>query len=479
MTKIQKLVSLLLCACMLLSASALAETASAELTADTVLATVGGEEITWGDVESTYNNLVASYSSYYDMTLDSSIALFRAVALDNVVQQTVLMQKAVELGLDQLTEEEIAASDAQADADWEAALENYLSYFHSDMTDETPQEERDAANAEAIAYYNDAGYTPESLRTDYQRYTVFSKVEAMMLQDVVVTDEEVEAAYQALLAADKELYENDIVAYVEYNNYVDSMALYAQYYGSTSDLDHAWYKPEGFRAVKHILLPVDEELMSTYTDLVARYEEQQEATEEVTDPVTEEQINQAHAAILNSLADVIDEINAKIAEGADFDELIAEYAVNEDGTPTDQGMVTEPYKTSGYEVSSASTNYVQGFVDAAFSVDNIGDVSAPYLTDYGVHIVKYIGDVAGGPIAMTDEQREAKRQSLLETEQGDVYSATLEQWIEEAGVVYTGAVTTMAELEAAEAAEATEAVTVEDAEEQVAEGEEAAPADGE
>ena len=108
--------------------------------------------------------------------------------------------------------------------------------------------------------------------------------------------------------------------------------------------------------------------MTTYTDLQARWEEQQEAaqaaeesageTAETTtdtaateataeptatpEPVTEEQVNEAKAAIFNSLADTIDEINQKIADGADFDELIATYGVNEDGTASDPGMTTEP-----------------------------------------------------------------------------------------------------------------------------------------
>lgn len=43
--------------------------------------------------------------------------------------------------------------------------------------------------------------------------------------------------------------------------------------------------------------------------------------------------NEAKAAIFNSLADTIDEINQKIADGADFDELIATYGVNEDPVP--------------------------------------------------------------------------------------------------------------------------------------------------
>ena len=94
--------------------------------------------------------------------------------------------------------------------------------------------------------------------------------------------------------------------------------------------------------------------------------------------------------------------------------------------------------TSGYEVCSASTAYVPEFVEAAMSIDNVGGVSAPYLSSYGVHIVKYIGDVEGGPIPMTDEQREAKRQSLLTSKQNELYTATLENWMAEADITYTG-----------------------------------------
>ena len=475
MTNIRKIVALLLCLCMLWGAAALAEDAAAtadaaaitELNDTDVLATIGGKDVTWSDIKGVYANLVSQYGSYYDLTQQANVDLFRAVALENCLTEELMMQKAKEFGVDQLTQEEIDAAVAQADSDWNTAIDSYVSYFYSDLTEESSEEEKAAAEQEAVSYYNDAGYTPESLREDYQRYSVLGKVEAMMTQDATVTDQEVEDMYQSLVAADKELYENDIAAYVEYNSYVDQMAMYAALYGTSSDLDYAWYKPEGFRAVKHILLPVDEELMSTYTDLQARWEEQQQAAqageesaEETTgtdetaeptatpEPVTEEQVNQAKAAIFNSLADTIDEINEKIAEGVDFDELIATYGVNEDGTASDPGMTTEPYKTSGYEVSSASTNYVPEFVEAAMSIDSVGGVSAPYLSSYGVHIVKYIGDVAGGPVAMTDEQREAKRKSLLTAKQSELYTSTLENWLAEAAITYSGVTPSISELEA-------------------------------
>lgn len=479
MKTIRKIVSLLLCACMLLGAAALAEdaqpSAAEALADDTVLAAVNGENVTWGQTKSIYASYEAQYGNYYDMSQESNVQLFRAVAMENKLTEVLMMQKAREFGLDQLTEEEIATAEDNASSDWEAALNNYISYFHSDLTDESSDEDKAAARADAVNYYTGLGYTAESLSEDYKRYAVLDKLQAMMVQDAAVTDQEIEDAYQEQLAADKELYENDLAAYVEYSAYVEQMAMYAAMYGSESGLEAPWYKPEGFRAVKHILLPVDEALMDAYTDLQARYEEQQEQDDEAAEPeataepeaeatveptpepVTEDQVNEAKAAIFASLADTIDEINQKIAEGADFDELIATYGVKADGTASDPGMTAEPYKTSGYEVCALSSNYVPEFVEAAMSIESVGGVSAPYLSSYGVHIVKYIADVPGGPIEMTDAQRIAKRESLLQTRQDELYTSTLEKWMAEADITYSGVTPSIGELEAAQAEEAGEA----------------------
>ena len=482
----KKILSLLLCLCLLFSAAALAEdTAAAELQDTDVLATVNGTELTWADVAPVYDSLVSSYGNYYDLTDSANVELFRAVAMQNKINEVIMQAKIAELGI-ALTDEEAAAAEEDAQSDWDNAISSYISQQHSDLTDESSQEDKDAANAEAVQYFNDLGYSPESLKENYKQYALYDKLEATIVQDVTVTDEEVEALYQELVESDRALYENDIAAYVDYNNYVDQMAMYAMYYGTDSSMDYAWYRPAGFRAVKHILLPVDAELMQTYQDLQARLEEQVEsetegdeesaaaaaATEETADaeataepteePVTQEQVDEAKAAILASIADKIDEIYAKIEEGVDFNELIAEYGVNEDGTASDPGMTSEPYKTSGYEVSSASTNYVAPFVEAAFSVDNVGDVSAPYISSYGVHIVKYIADIPAGPIEMTEAQREAKRTELLTSKQNELYTATMDQWNQEADITYTGLTPSYADIEAREAAAAEEAAATAD-----------------
>ena len=458
MKNLRKIVALIMCLCMMLGITAVAEEAAVteipELAADTVVATLNGQNLLWSDVKANYDSLVSQYSGYYDMADPANVELFRAVALENTVVEKMLGQKAVEMGLSELSAEEIAEAETAAQTDWSSAIDNYLAYYYPDLTAESAEADIAAANAEAEKYFNDGGFNLEVLTAEYKKYMVMDKVQRVMLQDVAVTDEDVEAYYQELVAADKALYENDVAAYMAYNSQVDMMAMYASMYGTPSDMDYAWYKPEGFRAVRHILLPVEEELMNTYTDLQARFEEQQTETEpaegevETTEaPVTAEQVNEAKAAIFASLADKIEEINQKHVEGVDFDELINTYGVDANGNPSDPGMASNPY----YEVCAASdTVYVKEFVEASMSIPEVGGISAPYLSSFGVHIVKYLHDIPGGPVEMTAAQRQAKYAELLSVKQNEVYTAQVETWLTEATVSYTGAITTLETLEAAE-----------------------------
>ena len=491
---IKRFLPLLLALCMLLSMSAFAEDTTmaevteaaeaveaeetaepveepvepaVELNETDVVCTLNGEAITWGDCLTAYDSLVESYGASYDLTSAQDANLFRAVALDQVIVEKLMETKAVELGLDQFTDEEKAEIIAASEMDWDNAIASYISNFYPEL-DTADEAAVAAANEEAVAYYGNLGYTKETLGDMYLQYETLNRVQAYMVQDAVVTDEEVQAQYQALVDADRELYENDLAGYCEYNNYVDMMAYYSAYYGGVADMHYAWYKPEGFRAVKHILLPVDEALMTAWTDLTAKLEEQQdeaaqqaeaaeaaetetaaeaEGTAEPETPVTQEMVDAAYADILASKADIIDEINAKIVEGIDFDELIATYGVDADGNASDPGMVNEPTKTTGYEVCDYSSNYVKAFVDAAMSIEAVGEVSAPYVSDYGIHIVKYIADVPAGPVELSEKDRQQLYSSLLNEKQQTLYTTVMEDWHNAAVVAYTGLIPSVDELQ--------------------------------
>ena len=491
MNKLQKWISLALCACMLMSAAALAEQtlevpgAEVEVTAavastepeiqdDVVLAVVNGENVTWADVKDDYENVLYNLGSQYDITHPDNIRVFRTLALESQIDETVRLQQAKALGVDQLSAQALAEIQAEADSDWEEAIESYCEE-NAGITEGSTEEEKAQAKLAAQAHYLELGYTQEILRQLYIKFDIFDRLEQMAVQDVVVTDEDIAKDYQEKVAADKEIYENDINAYIEYNNYVEQSAMYAMMTGSASNLELAWYKPAGFRAVKHILLPVDEALMAEYKELQARLEEQIHEEPEATEAavaeaateaaaaqpvVTQADVDAAKAKILSSVAGKVDEISQKVAEGVDFDELIVTYGVKADGTASDPGMLSEPYKTEGYEVASASNNYVPEFVAAALSLNQIGDVSAPYLSDYGVHIVKYLADVPAGPVKMTAAQQQAARADLLEIRQQEAYSEQLVKWKATADIQYTGVILSIAQLEA----QYEESVTVDDEE---------------
>ena len=123
-----------------------------------------------------------------------------------------------------------------------------------------------------------------------------------------------QAKYDTNVATDKAAFENNVEAY-------ETQLMTNQSQNSTAK---PWYHPAGYRYVRHILLPVDTELMSRYTDLQARLEEQMNgdtataapadaaaatdtpdpsATAEPTqEPVTQADLDSAKADILKSVA---------------------------------------------------------------------------------------------------------------------------------------------------------------------------------
>ena len=61
----------------------------------------------------------------------------------------------------------------------------------------------------------------------------------------------------------------------------------------------------------------------------------------------------------------------------------------------------------------------------------VGDVSEPFQTQYGIHIVKYVSDITEGAVPL-DEVKDAVSADVLKTKQDDLYQTTLDQWIKDA-----------------------------------------------
>ncbi|MEA4928232.1 MAG: peptidylprolyl isomerase [Candidatus Limiplasma sp.] len=496
MKQTRKALALLLSACLCFAAVAYAEApqATQDVTAagtgdvaqavpvtqynfaDTdVIATVNGSDVTWADVQANYEDIELYFLNYYGSKPDASFQdQLYAAALEQAVTEKLVSLTAAQNGLDQLTQEEIDAIYAQSDANWQSALDSYVQSMGSITADSTDADKAAAYEA-AAAYYGTLGYDMEKLRKEYLDGEISQRVQTLVTKDVAVTDEQVQARYDQTVTDDQALYENNADAY-EYQ-----MGLYQQQQVSLQPL----YHPAGYRYIKHILLPVDDALLSAYTDLQARLEEQMDneaaaatatadpaatdavaatdapaatdtpdpaVTPEPTEtPVSQAEVDQAKADILTSLQDKINEINDQVAQNVDFDTLIAKYAVKADGSASDPGMVSGDYP-QGYEVSLASTSFVPEFVEAAFSVNQVGEVSAPYISKYGVHIVKYMADVPAGPVALSDAIKASIRTSL----QDDADTQAISAWRDTAVVTYTGLIPTMADLQGEEASDTTD-----------------------
>lgn len=400
---LKRVLALLLCAVMLvLGVAQCEENDAAETSA--VVATVNGKDVTQAQVDEILYNLISYFSQSYDVSSEDILTALKQMSLELAVQYELMEQKAVELGLHDPTEEEQAALEAEVAEQWE------------EMGD-------------ILTVY---GYTQEDLLEEAQYNFWYEKVAAYMVEGAEVTDEAVQARYEELVAQDEYQYKDNVLMY-EYMT---------QMYGQ-----EAYYTPEGYRGVTHILLNVDEELMNAYQELAAKLEEQSseleagivegesEATDETeaaAEPVTQEMVDAARQAMMDSVQPTVDEIMQKLADGASFDDLIVEYG-------NDPGMSDATNKELGYSVNRDSVIWDPAFVEGAFSgkMQKVGDVSDPVLGNYGVHIICYKRDVPAGAVELTDDLRASIREALLADVENERFEEVMTAWLEEADIAYT------------------------------------------
>ena len=133
------------------------------------------------------------------------------------------------------------------------------------------------------------------------------------------------------------------------------------------------------------------------------------------------QLDALKSAALAKLQPKIDEIQAKITAGEDFDKLIEAYG-------EDDGMKNEPTKTNGYYVSEGSQMWDDEFTTASMALLKVGDVSGPVLGQSGVHIIKYITDVTPGAVPLEKVKEEIQAQTL-DTAKNDFYDESVSGWV--------------------------------------------------
>ena len=403
-----------------------------------VVASYDGGEVTANDVMGEFtNNYSQTYYLYqyyfgYSMTADEVHSLMEE-SIDQHVRNAIVAEHFDETM--ELSAEELAEVETLAQESFETAQTGALDAAEG-KTDKEKQ-----ANTRVLL--KQEGLTHDSIYANQLVSTKVSKME-QSLRDAVteVSDEDLQAAYDAKVAEQQE-------------SYTDGSSFESDMSGDSAIV--CWM-PEGYRTVKHILVIPEDELMSTYKTAVSDLSSAQstlegyqaelaalnddDATEgartaeeiqadidaaEASVASAQSAVETAAQACLDSVKDKTDEIYARLEAGEDFEALIAEYG-------EDPGMQNEPTSSRGYYVSAASTNWEVNFRDAAMALENVGDYTTePVLSGSGVHIIRYESDVTAGPVAL-DEVREALyAETLTELQEANV-TDTIEAWVAERNV---------------------------------------------
>ena len=420
------LLALLLALAMLLSGCALV-TVDNEKDNAQVIVDVNGETVNkavvHAAVENTiaqnqyYNQLFASYgmSGSYE-TDEDTVA---AQVIETYVNQLVAKQKAIALGLNELTDEEKEAVQTTAQGYYDSFISSVASTYLPGS-----KLEGDELTAAAVKYAEEHKISTVDGRSTLDDFVqtateekLIEKLQDYIVKDVTVSDEEIQADFNTKADEAKASYEADPNAYGTAVNG-----------GST-----VYYAPAGYRMVKHILVKVSDEDSAVTTEKQTALNDAKtaldSAAEDADKTALQAAVDAAQAAYDEAVAAGManakakaDEIYAQAtAEGADFDALIAE-------TNNDPGM-----PTTGYAIREGFTSFEESFTNAAMALQNVGDVSEPVESTYGYHIIKYVADVQEGPVDL-ETVKDGISSALLTAKQNDVTDATMAQYVSEATV---------------------------------------------
>ena len=413
----------LLTAVLLLCGAALAESSVAE---DAVVATINGQEITVAELENIAQLL---YNAGYVETYPDYDA-----ALESMIREAVVKDHLQKAGYMDYSEEELAAFTNDAQAQWDQLVSTYVERY---LTEDT-EEARATLKTQAEQYFATMGGSVEVLTDDLMYNAAMEKLQEDLTGGYVPTEEEIQQVFDLYGAQYQAQYENNVGMY----------EFYTQYYGYES-----WYVPEGYRAVIHILLNVDADVLKAYTDAQAALDEAESAEDPDEAAIAEAKAaaEAAKAAVIASRQDVIDDIYARLEKGESFQSLIAEYG-------NDPGMQDETMLAEGYHVHAESILWDPAFTEGAFQegMRQPGDVSQPVVGTYGIHILYYLKDVPGG-LLMTDSIHDEIYEYLLSSKASNAFNAGYAEWQQELEIVRNDAVLEQLKAEAeAEAAEKAE-----------------------
>lgn len=344
--------------------------------------------ITFGDFYSEYLYYLLSYGIEDDMSdaYRDACRGFREEIVNYLQFERIFLRVAEErgIGASSLTADELAEIAANAETAHENFRAKYYSAAAAELGEDASEDALRKRQEELLAADLSRAELTAEIFTAWERNNfIQNKLIALLTEDVAVSEEDVDQMFAEYVQMAKDALAEDPLSYETNSTYT-------------------WiYVPEGTRLADQILFLFDEETREAISE--SRAAGNDEEADRLRDEAYEGQLKERTQSLLD-----------RLGNGEDFNALQAE--LNEDGGD-------DPYP-----VIAGAQRYVSEFTDAVFSIAEIGGISDPSVSDYGVHVIRYEGDAA-----VTDEDLREIRASMKEylevQEQNAVQQAAYEEWL--------------------------------------------------
>ena len=347
--------------------------------------------------------------------------------IESFVQLGVIENKLNEAGKNSFTEAEREELDQSARRQYEELWQ--LLYQQMQKSDASVTEE------DVTEQLEDMGYTFEAIYNELELETRQNRAIELFCGNIVLTQDQVDSYYEEqFVAPDRADYKDNVAKYDEeilMNN------------------NEAFYTPEGYRYIRQIVLDIPEEAKkAAKTEQVAltratksmatalqqltlaateaeSWEDMAEAKalyDESAEALTKAQADylaRLEAEALPLVQEKADEIKVQYEAGIDFKTLVNRYSTD---------LTERNLSGDGYPFHPDSTMWPERFRDAAAALEKPGDISDPVLTEQGIHIICYAGDVPSGEHVLTDDERSLLNAAALRYYQLEKLAELVEVW---------------------------------------------------
>ncbi len=349
---------------------------------DAVVATVDGENIYKWEFDLYYDRQAPYFEAQRNIDLSSPKNFevrdeYAQGLVEELAGERACLQEAKKRGLDQLSAEELA----ETDAEYLTFRENNIAVFMQTFaTDADP-----AARAEEMFQRSmrEKNLSEEKMKMNFNNNKILHKLFDVLATNQSIPEEDLRAQYDSILADNRA-------------TYAEQPELYGQQAAAV-----VCYVPEGYIRIKHVLIGYGDEEIARLQQEQANVDELMglwasfaltEGSESASADKAARELAAAEGALqakldahYERLKPTADEVYAKAIAGEDFDALIQQYN-------TDSGMMQLPGMRDGYYMH-ANSNFVQEFKDGAFALENVGDISEPIKSFYGWHVIKLLEKV--------------------------------------------------------------------------------------